>query len=210
MTPDAKDKIPNYSVSFSGFLVLETSWAWTLSQLDPSSPLERIISDIEKSIAAKLYYPALLVTLTLPEICMGLMLPRSKFVKQPHYVDFIDRYTKASNLGLDGAGCYQLRGGLVHRADLRGHAYFEGTHVVFTVPESQGFIHSLSVQVGDKIALMFDLEIFCAAMISAARNWFDVHKDDPQVLENLKNLIRWCPEGLSPFVGGTPVVASGA
>lgn len=168
------------------------------------------MQDMDRAIEAKLYYPALLVALTIPDICVGLALERAKFVKKHDYERFVDRYTTPSNLGLDGASCYQLRGGLVHRADLRGHPYFEGTHVIFTVPESASGFHALTFGVGEKRAAMFDLLLFCDAMKGAARAWYDDHKEDAQVIENLTNLIRWRPEGLAPFVGGTPVVASGA
>jgi hypothetical protein len=172
-------------------------------------PLETIAGDIKRAIDARLYYPALLVTLTIPEICMGLTMDKSQFVKQKHYVSFVDEFTTPPELGLDGASCYQLRGGLVHRGDLRGHAFFQRTHVIFTVPESGGGIHALSIVAGEKTAAMFDLVTFCSAMVTAARRWSSQNADKPQVVENLKNLIRWCPEGVHPFVGGAPVVASG-
>jgi hypothetical protein len=162
------------------------------------------------AISARLYYPALLVALTIPDICMGLTLPKESFVKKEHYLSFVEKYTSKASLGLDAASCYQLRGGLVHRADLAGHAYFDATHVIFTVPESQTRIHALSFVVGDKTAAMFDLVLFCDAMAEAARAWYESHREVEIVLKNLKNIIRWRPEGLSPFLAGAPVVASGA
>lgn len=165
---------------------------------------------MQKAIEADLYYPALLVALTIPDICMGLTLPKAEFVKKQHYVHFVDTYTTEPGLGLDGASCYQLRGGLVHRADLTGHAYFEGSHVIFTVPKTRPSIHALSIVAGDKTAAMFDLVLFCEAMTTAARQWYMDHKENPIVIENLKNIIRWRPSGVHPFLGGAPVVASGA
>ena len=172
--------------------------------------MERIFRDIERSIESRLYYPALLVTLTIPEICAGLTLEREKFVKREHYVAFVDKYAPNHVLGVNGESCFHLRGGLVHRADLRGHAYFEDTHVIFTVPETQFTMHSIKLEVDDKRALVIDLNVFCDRMIKAARKWREDHANDPLVEENMKNLIRWCPEGLAPFIGGRPIVASGA
>lgn len=165
---------------------------------------------MQRAIEARLYYPALLVALTIPDICMGLTLPKAEFVKKTHYVHFVDTYTTEPGLGLDGTSCFQLRGGLVHRADLTGHAYFQGSHVVFTVPESRAHLHAMSIVNGEKTAAMFDLELFCEAMTAAARQWYKDHKDSPMVIENLKNIIRWRPDGVHPFLGGAPVVASGA
>jgi hypothetical protein len=181
-----------------------------LPALSPLSPLGRVLGDIERAIAAKLYYPALLVALTVPEICAALTLDKATFVKQKHYVDFIDKYTTPKELGLDGIDCYRLRGGVVHRANFAGHPQFECTNVVFTVPESGTQIHALSVKIENKIAAMFSLELFCRSMTTAAHKWYEEHQNDPTVAQSMNNLIRWCDNGLAPFVDGAPVVASGS
>lgn len=181
-------------------------------------PLETIIYDVRRATAAKLYYPALLVTLTLPEICVGLTLPKSLFVKQKHYIEWVDRYCPMPDereigqkpyLGVTGADCYRLRGGLVHRADLRGHAFFDGTHVIFTTPDTSGSIHALSLEVGEKRAWMLDLVSFCDGMIDGVRRWYKDNESNQVVAESMKSLIRTCPNGVPPFVGGGSVVASG-
>lgn len=172
-------------------------------------PLEMIAHDVQRAIEARIYYPALLVTLTIPEICMGLMLSRSHFVKQKHYIEFVNTYTTPQELGLDGASCYQLRGGIVHRADLRGHPFFEHTHVIFTTPETGAAIHGLSLVSGEKNAAVFDAVTFSQAMLAAMRRWYMENGTRPQVMENLKSIIRTHPNGLAPFIRSGPVVASG-
>jgi hypothetical protein len=180
-----------------------------LPALSPFSPLASVLGDVQRAIDAKLYYPALLIALTIPDICSALALDNGVFVKEKHYIAFVDRYTTPPQLGLTGQDCYRLKGGVVHRADLAGHDKFSATHVVFTLPESTGGVHALSIIQGEKTAAMFDLVLFCDAMINAATAWYEDHHADPKVQENLKNLIRYCPTGLSPFVVGLPVVASG-
>lgn len=101
-----------------------------LPALSPFSPLSSILADIQRAIDAKLYYPALLVALTVPEICSALTLDNSVFVKEKHYVAFVDRYTTPKSLGCDGLTCFRLRGGVVHRANLAGHALFDATNVI--------------------------------------------------------------------------------
>jgi hypothetical protein len=44
--------------------------------------LESILGDMRRAIEARLYYPAVLVALTLPEICAALELPNSVFVRE--------------------------------------------------------------------------------------------------------------------------------
>jgi hypothetical protein len=181
-----------------------------LPALSPLSPLASVLDDIQRAIDARLYYPALLAALTLPEICAALSLDKSVFIKQKHYADFVDKYTTPKELGLDGVDCYRLRGGVVHRASMAGHPDFGPTHVIFTIPETGLPIHALFLEHGEKTAAVFDLVTFCVAMVSAARRWYEDHKDDPKVAENMKNLIRFCPRGLHPFLVGAPIVASGA
>jgi hypothetical protein len=164
---------------------------------------------MKRCIEARLYYPALLVALTIPEICMALTMSKAEFVKKAHYVHFVDKYTTPAQLGLSGIDCFMLRGGLIHRADLRGHAHFAASHVIFSTPESKLKMHALSMKVREKVAVVFDLELFCRAMDAAARQWFQENKTNALIEENAKNLIRLCPKGLSPFVVGQPILASG-
>ena len=182
-----------------------------LPALSPLSPLSLVLADIQKAIEARLYYPALLATLTIPEICVALALDNSVFVKKKHYVDFVDKYTTPRELGLSGESCYRLRGGVVHRANMAGHPKFDATHVIFTLPESRAHTHAFSIvnEQQQKKAAMFDLEMFYKAMDQAARRWYEDHQNDPKVAENMKNLIRYSPIGLSPFLNGVPVVGSG-
>jgi hypothetical protein len=180
-----------------------------LPALSPLSPLGLVLADIQNAINAHLYYPALLVALTVPEICMALTLDKSSFVKEKHYVSFVDKYATSPGLGLNGVGCYRLRGGVVHRANMAGHPKFDATHVIFTIPETGTGIHAVTLQMGEKTAATFDLVLFCKAMVAAANRWYEDYQHDKMVAENMKNLIRYCPNGLAPFIVGAPIVASG-
>ncbi|MCY1644783.1 hypothetical protein [Methylorubrum sp. SL192] len=172
--------------------------------------LQAILDDISRSMDAKLYYPAVLVALTVPEICAALSLEKDEYVKQEHYVDFLDNYSNLSELGLNSTDCYRLRGGVVHRANFSGHHKLEATHVIFTIPGSGFAIHGGRLKMPLKTALMLDLVSFCDAMVLAAQRWYAENRGNPKVSENLNDLIRLCPNGLPPFLEGVPVVASGA
>jgi hypothetical protein len=56
----------------------------------------------------------------------------------------------------------------------------------------------------------FDSASFCYAMREAAFAWYEDHHNDPKVQQNMKNLIRYCPDGLPPYFPRGPVVASGS
>ncbi len=179
-------------------------------------PLENILADMWRAFSAQLYYPALLVALTLPEVCAALRLDKSEFVKKKHYIDFIDNYAPHDDLRVTGLDCYQLRGGLVHRANAAGHAFYEGTHVIFTVPETGNVLHAFTLEVvnpttgAKKSAMMLDLRTFCSGIDTAVRAWHKAHGAEPKVIESIKGLISWRPNGLPPFLDGAPVVGSGS
>ena len=182
----------------------------TLPALSPFSPLSVILSDVQKSIEGHLYYPALLVALTIPEICSALSLDKTTFVKEKHYVAFIDKYTTPLDLGIAGLDCFRLRGGMVHRANLSGHAHFPTDSVIFTVPETGIALHGPIFDVSGRTAMVIDLVLFCKEMTAAVHRWYEDHHNDPKVEQNMKNLIRSCPAGLAPFVVGAPLIASGS
>jgi len=175
------------------------------------SQLESILNDIDRSIEARLFYPAVLTSLTIPDICMALTLPANQSVKPKHYIYFVDTYAYEQGLGVSGEDCYRLRGGVMHRGDFKGHPQFDWTHVLFSLPESTNAFHGISVKSyqGDQAAAMLDLQRFCNAMKEAVCQWYGDNKENNLVRNNLSNIISFRPQGVNPFCVGTSVVASG-
>lgn len=173
------------------------------------SQLQSILNDIRSCIANKLYYPALLIALTLPEICSALEVDDSVFIKEKQYAAFVDKYAPLEVLNISGQNCYRLRGGVVHRGNAAGHPHIGASHVIFYVPESPSLIHGISVEVNGKRAANFDLIRFCEGMISAVEKWFVDHKDKSMVNQNIPRLLSLRLNGIAPFVTGGPVVGSG-
>lgn len=172
--------------------------------------LDSIVSDMWRAFDASLYYPALLVALTLPEVCVALTMEAKEFVKEKHYVSFVNEYTSPAGLGIDGLGCYRLRGGVVHRGNAAGHPFFGSSHVIFCVPETGSSFHAMSLQSGEKTSAVFNLKYFCTAMHNAVAKWYAAHSLQPKVQSNLKNLLSWRPEGMAPFFEGAPILGSGS
>jgi hypothetical protein len=56
-------------------------------------------------------------------------------------------------------------------------------------------------------ALNIDLNIFCLSMIDAVEEWYDQIKNDPIFVENYKTFMKRYPNGLSPYIGGVPVIS---
>ena len=177
-------------------------------KIAPQSPLGSILGDVDKAINAKLYYPALVVALTIPEICSALCEERKVHIKQLQYVTFVNKYATPFGLGLEGLACYRLRGGVIHRGNAAGHAFSEVSHVIFTVPESAVEVHGLSMQSGKNTAGVLSIIPFCAAMTQAAERWYEDYHADKTVIRNFPKLLSWRAEGVYPFIVGTPVIAS--
>ena len=157
-----------------------------MPQIDSLPPaLESILADLDSCVERQLYYPALLVALTIPEICITLAFDKNVMVKEKHYAAFIERYTDSTRLGMTGVECYQLRCGIVHRADFAGHPKSGSTHVIFTLPNTQTVINGITMEAGTKTAKMFDLSSFCDAIVAAAKAWFVDNALHPLVLNNL-------------------------
>jgi hypothetical protein len=140
----------------------------SLPALSPFSPLASVLADVQRCIDAKLYYPALLVALTIPDTCAGLALDLNLFVKEQHYAAFVDKYGREAGLGCDGVTCYRLRGGIVHRGGMVAHRLSQVTHVIFTLPESPLKVTGITLKSGENSAFTFDLVTFCTAMVKAA------------------------------------------
>lgn len=173
--------------------------------------LESILADMGRAFNVSLYYPALLIALTLPEICVGLGFTEKKTnVQMPHYVSWVKEFAP-TGLGIGAETCYKLRCGLVHRADAAGHAYLGAEGVIFTVPETRQSLHGFEVQHGEggPVAIMLDLATFLHAMDFGVRKWFAKHQSNETVKTNVRSLLSFRPNGFSPFVSGAPVVASG-
>jgi hypothetical protein len=197
-----------YAISSSGYPRWHLNQS-ILAEWLPSSPLGSILDDIRRAIEARLYYPALAVALTVPEICVGLTRVNSVFVTKNDYVSFVDKYTAERDLGMDGLACYQLRGGVIHRGNAAGHPFFGSTHVVFCLPESPSSMHALSIDTGSKKAAMIELVTFCRTMVRAAEAWYEDHRENESVIANMPALLSYRANGISPFIVGIPVIASG-
>ena len=177
----------------------------------PSSPLGSMINEIERAFDAGLYHSALLMALTLPEICAALTLNDSAFVREPQYVAFIEKHVPVDGLGVTPQQCYRLRCGVVHRGNAAGHPFFGTTHVIFTVPESQTKFYGgrLDAKGHGKQAHLIDLGRFIRTMTAAVTDWYEDNQGDPKVIENMPRLLSWRPNGVWPFLVGQPVIASG-
>jgi hypothetical protein len=163
--------------------------------------METVLQEIERALQARVYYLALVVALTLPDICAALESPDGQTDR--------DRYKVWYNANLGGrygaltdADCYSLRCGVVHQGRF-GHPKMGYGRVVFSLPGTGIFLHNNIVN----DALKLDVGQFCRDMVQAARRWFASKQNDPTVQANLPNLVQLRPQGLAPYIVGMPLIA---
>lgn len=172
-------------------------------QVKPPSPLESVLDEIERALAARLYYAATAVALTLPEICESLAHPKGSLKGESYvrYKAWYDAYVAAKIPELTGEDCYSLRCGVLHQGRL-GRPGMDYARIIFTSRDQGFFMHRNIFN----DALNLDVATFCQDMISGARSWYKVHKNDEKVVEHMPLLFRWRQEGMLPYISGMPVL----
>lgn len=181
-----------------------------------STPLDLILADIDRALDAELWYLALAVTLSIPDICSSAEIKREPGEKIWKGTE--DRYTRwcAAHLipkfsQFTATDCWALRGGITHNAKLFGHPKQKYDRVVFTLPEPGANVWheclSANTATAEGVALQLDLRTFCGQMTDAAKEWQARNAGNEIVEANLANLVHRRPQGLPPHFVGMPVIA---
>jgi hypothetical protein len=176
-------------------------------------PLEYILRDIGLALNGKLFYLALHLSLSVPDICASLeadLDPKKPWRGvEDRYIEWCSKHLEPHFKWFIASDCWALRGGVVHQGKLFGHPKARYDRIMFTLPGPITIGELLSQNNGGttQSVLSIDLGVFCDRMITAAKSWYSQMKDDPIVIQNLPNLVRLRPEGLAPHIVGLPVIA---
>lgn len=177
------------------------------------TPLEALLRDIEKALDSNLYYLALAVTLSLPDICVCLACePNKIWTNQKKYEAWCDQNIVPHFQRLTARDCYRLRCGVVHQGNF-GRPDNRYDRIIFHPRPARGhkvmheFVSRAGTVEANEIALTLDLTTFCTIFIAAARSWMEKMDDDPNVAANAPNIVRFRSEGISPHVIGLPIIA---
>lgn len=168
----------------------------------PADSMETILSEIELAIKAGLYYLAVAMALTLPDICAALESEdgqtSNKKYKAWYSANLAEKYPRMTDVD-----CYSLRCGVLHQGRC-GHPNSQYGRVIFTIPNAQqNFFHNNILN----DALNLDAPQFCADVVQSVRDWFVSSRHLVNVQANLPNLVRFRPFGLSPYMVGMPLIA---
>jgi hypothetical protein len=183
--------------------------------------LSSILQEIEKAIDGELYYLAIAVALSVPDICACLEFDpdNPEWAGKRTYSRWCEANLSFNNLS--GLDLYYIRGGVVHKGHFQ-HQKSRFDRIMFIGPGSAIKAHDviLTVTPGTTLGgidvkelrvegniLMLDVLLFCKTIADAARKWAIAKKNDANVQKNLPMLVRYRPEGLPPFSIGVPTIA---
>lgn len=160
-----------------------------------------ILNEIMNALNSRLYYISLVATLTVPDICGALEVPGGQ-ATAALYRGWFNRYLSNKYPKLTADDCYKLRCGVIHQGRF-GHPGSQYARVIFTLPNPQNNVFHNNIF---HDALNLDLCRFCNEIVQAARDWFNQHSANQNVVANLPNLVQFRVNGLAAYLSGTPVI----
>jgi hypothetical protein len=180
-----------------------------------------ILREVELALEHKLYYLAIAVSLSLPDICACLEFDpdNPQWANKDTYARWVDANINFNTIA--GEDLYRLRCGVLHFGNFE-HKKSAFDRVIFVGPESSIKMHDVVITVDSNAVfsgipatqlrvagnlLHMDVVLFCKTVTDAVKTWAVAKADDPNVQHNLPRLIRYRPEGLPPFSIGVPTIA---
>lgn len=162
-------------------------------------PLDWMLNEIRKAVDTKLYYLAISIFMTLPDVCAGLEHEKGRDEKDGHK-DWHNRFVteKFSYLSADDA--YSFRCGVLHQGRF-GNMTHGVSRVFFCVDDR---LAVSNCKFDD--AYVYSAKEFCEYLIYAVQLWWETAKINPRVISNLPHLVKYHPTGEVPYRIGMPVL----
>jgi hypothetical protein len=166
--------------------------------VDTRSSIEPLVTQMRGASDAGLFFPALMVALTLPDILSALSSDNGE-ASRSKYQAWASKY-----LEMDATQLYGFRCSLLHQGSSRPH----GNHgrLVFVDPTDLG----LQVHGGDyggaELHTWISVPMFVDDICRAVEQWLADDGSSTLVVQNLDKFVRLRPEGYG-FVEGHPVFA---
>jgi hypothetical protein len=156
----------------------------------------------------RFHYLALSAVLTVPDICSALESPDGE-ANGARYKAWVNQHVAPLHLRPDnrqpfltGEDCWRFRCSFLHQGRTQ-HPASGYTRILFIEPGAPilGHMNVLND------ALQIDVHLFCAEMVTAAKQWLaDIEGTEPYET-NLNAFVRRYPTGLAPYIVGVPVIS---
>ena len=165
-----------------------------------------LLHQIELGLQANLYYLSLIAALSVPDMCAALSSPDGKTTRIKYAAWFDQNVAPKYHGNLDGQTCYQFRCSLLHEGSTQ-HSRSPYTRVFFLEPGTNSNIfHNCLFTHSTATALNIDIRFFCIDMVRSAESWLALNESTPTFQTNFPKFIQRYPNGITPYVLGTPVI----
>lgn len=168
--------------------------------------MQDFVTSIRDDLKYGNYYGALFQTLMLPSIC-GALESDDGEDKGSRYISWYDKYI--TDLYLNGNDCYKLRCSMLHQGRT-SHKHSSFSRVLFTLPGATIVAHNNLID----DALNLHVTLFCERLLEAVQTWLEELQSNDNAKKrlenyqrNLKETIRFYPDGLKPYLGGIPIIS---
>lgn len=164
--------------------------------------MEIVLNEVEKAIKHEMHYLAVVMALTLPDICSALQ-SVDGLSSGPKYKEWYRNNLSQKYPCLTDSDCWHLRCGVVHQGRC-GHPNMQYARVIFSVPNPQNsFFHNNILN----DALNLDAVQFCRDIMEAVREWYKRNHTNPTVQLNIPHMVQYRPTGIAPYMVGMPVIS---
>lgn len=160
--------------------------------------MDGLIDEIRRALQAKLYAVSLQTTLALIDICGGLDAPNGRSTGKT-FTAWFKKYVSPTYEDFSPDDAYRLRCGMLHQGKAHADQY---AAVLFILPNPFFQIHR---SIADDTYLL-DLDTFCTDILDVVEAWWATNRHREPVRTNSEALVAVRPEGLSPFIVGSPVL----
>ena len=166
--------------------------------------MDRLLDESERALGAELWLLAVTGALLVPDIAAALRHP-SGATRGDRYRDWWNDVglgvAYEGYLSADDA--YKYRCSLTHQGT--GHHPSAASGRVIFTPPTNVTMHKIRMG-GVRNAVVLDIVAFVGDLVNIGRGWLNANRDDPVVSANLARSVSLHPQGIAPFIVGSPVI----
>jgi hypothetical protein len=149
-----------------------------------------LTKEIMECLNRELWYAALVLILTLPDICEALESSNGE-AKRKRYYDWYRKWLMKTYPKLSAEALWGLRCGVAHQGKAQ-HEEIKYERIFFTVSKDGCRMRE------NEGALILNLHIFAKDMVDAVERWYKAKNQN--VKKHLCGLVQYYPNGLSPYL----------
>jgi hypothetical protein len=156
--------------------------------------IKTLTGEIKKCLDAGLWYAALVLILTLPDICAALESSSGR-TRPERYQEWCKKWLMNKYPLMKAKDLYSLRCGVAHQGRAR-HSDIK-YRIFFTVDSKEGLSANMKELKG---VLILDMTMFAKDMIDAVEAWYAKEAKNQNLKKNLGALVQYYPNGLSGYL----------